>query len=447
MRVAALAELTAPISEDDPCGPDLDMGGDADYMNFVAHAEGLLPDSFFSFDRKSIDVDEQAKTIALLLRRTRDLRLLAILAKLLVLDRDLDGFCRTLEAMAVLLQMRWDEVNPRSDEADFAVRAAVLQSLDDPAVTVLPLQYVPLVETRRIGSIHYRQVMVATGDAAPRAGEERLDLSTIERELMDAELDKLIDVRDRLLGAQASFALIRETWLERAGYDQAVAFERALPLLGKMAGFLEAAIVKRDASAAAKPAAVAEDKTGEPAGAAPKPATASRVKSFQDAAAALSAVARYFSRFEPSNPALLLVHQAEQLIGRSFVEVLRVLVPAAVDKATVRMQGGEPLALSLERLDAQFRTDEAGEGRQDASASGPFRWLRGDPTAEPPLSIAVETRDDAMALLGEVAQFYRVREPSSPIPLLAEEARSLSSRDFTSLLEHLLRPPNAAGAK
>ena len=77
--------LGTPVSEEAACGPDLDLEGDADYMNFVARAEGVLPTTFFSgpdgkpFDRSSINFNAEFDAIAPLLQRTRDLRLLVIL--------------------------------------------------------------------------------------------------------------------------------------------------------------------------------------------------------------------------------------------------------------------------------------------------------------------------------------------------------------------------------
>ena len=77
-----VAELCVPLSETDPCGPDLDLSGDADYLNFFAQTEGILPSSFFSaedgrpFDRASVDLPCQIEAIAPLWERSRDLRLL-----------------------------------------------------------------------------------------------------------------------------------------------------------------------------------------------------------------------------------------------------------------------------------------------------------------------------------------------------------------------------------
>ena len=77
------ASLTAPVSESEPCGPDLDLEGDPDYMNFVARAEGLLPASFFGrddedrqtvFDRAKLEFDDQLRTFTKLLDVSRDIR-------------------------------------------------------------------------------------------------------------------------------------------------------------------------------------------------------------------------------------------------------------------------------------------------------------------------------------------------------------------------------------
>src|ERR1041384_4651401 len=97
-----LAKLTSSISEAEPCGPDLDALGDADYMNFMAKAESLLPASFFGPDGKpfgglqiggtAIDFAGERAAMQPFLAQTHDLRLLTILAQFCILSRDIDGF-------------------------------------------------------------------------------------------------------------------------------------------------------------------------------------------------------------------------------------------------------------------------------------------------------------------------------------------------------------------
>jgi type VI secretion system protein ImpA len=100
------AGLLAPISEAAPCGPDLDAEGDAEYLNFMAATEGQLPDAFFSFDRKSVDFVAANASGEKLLARSHDIRLLVLMAKLAILNRDLSGFAQQLAVAARLVADR-----------------------------------------------------------------------------------------------------------------------------------------------------------------------------------------------------------------------------------------------------------------------------------------------------------------------------------------------------
>src|SRR5271170_5501495 len=136
----------APVSVEAPCGPDLDAEGDAEFMNFMAAIEGQMPAAFFSFDRKSIDFDAANADGEKLLARSHDIRLLVLLAKLSILNRDLDRFAAWFVALARLRVDHWDSVHPRGEDHDFSARIAQIFTLDDGPVIVLPLQYAPLAE-------------------------------------------------------------------------------------------------------------------------------------------------------------------------------------------------------------------------------------------------------------------------------------------------------------
>src|SRR5260221_3492746 len=108
-----VAALCTPFSSTDPCGPDLDMEGDSDYLNFFAGVEGVLPTTFFSlddgspFDRSTVDIKGQLDAIKPLLARTRDIRLLVLQARLLILNKDLGGFARDFAGAACLIGKFW----------------------------------------------------------------------------------------------------------------------------------------------------------------------------------------------------------------------------------------------------------------------------------------------------------------------------------------------------
>ena len=65
-------------------------------MNFIAATEGQLPASYYAFNRASIDFPAASQAAEKLLKRTLDLRLLALMAKLSILNRDVAGFAQRL---------------------------------------------------------------------------------------------------------------------------------------------------------------------------------------------------------------------------------------------------------------------------------------------------------------------------------------------------------------
>ena len=142
----------ALISDADPCGPDLDLEGDTAFMNFIAATEGMLPPGYYAFNRASIDFPAALQTGEKLLKRTLDIRLLALLAKLSILNRDVAGFAQRVGNIAWLVKEHWEDVNPRAEGGDYSGRIAQLMTLEDNAVVLLPLQYAPLLDTNREGA-------------------------------------------------------------------------------------------------------------------------------------------------------------------------------------------------------------------------------------------------------------------------------------------------------
>ena len=101
------------VSEDDPCGPDLDLEGDTEFMNFIAATEGLLPASYYAFNRATIDFPAALQAAEKLLKRTLDLRLIVLMAKLSILNRDVVGFAQRIGNVAWLVKEHWEGANPR----------------------------------------------------------------------------------------------------------------------------------------------------------------------------------------------------------------------------------------------------------------------------------------------------------------------------------------------
>ncbi|HEY1942573.1 MAG TPA: type VI secretion system ImpA family N-terminal domain-containing protein [Roseiarcus sp.] len=417
------ATALAPVSPDAPCGPDLDLAGDSPFLNFMAATEGLLPAAFFSFDRKTIDFAAALATANGLLARSQDLRLLVLMAKLAILNRDVEAFGRWIGITAWLLAHRWDEVHPRAEDGDYSARLAYLGTLDDVPVVVLPLQYAPLVETQRDGPFAFRARLAALGEVKPREGEGFPSTGAIERMLATVDLDRLAAAHATMQRLQTDLATIAAATTERVGYESAIRFKALGPLVERMTEFLREALAKRDPSLApAAPAqpgqADSERAVGETA------ATPTEFATLADVDAALGAAVGYFAAFEPSSPALLLVGQARESLGKNLYEVMKLLAPAHAEAARVFVGPDSAFTVPVSSLANAPNAD----------------FSRADPTP-------ASSRAEALALIDAVAAHMRRVEPSSPAPYLIDRAKTLASRDFLSLLQEVLPEDDLASMK
>jgi type VI secretion system protein ImpA len=421
----AVAALCAPLTDADPCGPDLDLGGDSAYQNFLAQAEGVLPSSFFSaedgkpFDRTTVDLPGQLQALTRLQERTRDLRLFTMRARLLILNRDLGGFAATVAAIAEWLDKYWDGVHPRVQGDDLEPRAIALGALELPTVT-FPVQYAPLYEANRLGPISYRSWMIANGEVKPRSGEQKHSLAALTDAMASADPAVLAASRKHIAMLKASLVRIRNAFTLRASTSGL----QSLPaLVEKISAFIDPrATVEEQQGIGAPDGEANRDGAGLKSG--PAPASLAQAKD------ALLAIADYYSRWEPSSPTLPLVRQAHQLIGKSFVEVMTILVPTQIEKAAFQIGGDQVFELPVSRLS---KLPEVAAPKPDAATPpGPA----GTPAYQ------VSSRSQAIALLDQVNRFFRASEPASPVPMLCERARALAERDFMGVLRDVL--PKAA---
>jgi type VI secretion system protein ImpA len=423
------------VSDEDPCGPDLDLEGDTEFMNFTAATEGQLPASYYAFNRASIDFAAASQAAEKLLKRTLDLRLLALLAKLAILNRDIAGFAQRLGNVAWLVKEHWEAANPRGEGEDYSGRIAQLATLEDNAVVLLPLQYAPVIETNREGALSYRDQLLASGAAQPRSvtlydlrgqkqttePEKFMPAASIERALNDVEIAKLAGAVGMLTSLGASIQSINATTTEHVGYENAVALPKLAKLVSDMTEFLRTALVRRDPSLAPPPPEGPTNDSGAASVAATAPpAFASRA----EVDAALASAFGYFAASEPTSPALLLIRQAREMLGKNLYEVMKLLAPPHADAARVFVG-------------------------PDGAFTVPVKSLSNAPTAAIPSAPAepAASRAAAIALIDAVAAHMQKAEPSSPVPYLLDRARNLATRDFLSLLQDLLSDEAIAALK
>ena len=451
--------LSEPISADAPCGPDLEESGASDYSNYLVLAGSRLPQRFFQgiengaeraglpFDKASIDLEAEQATIHAFLERTRDVRLLTLDARFQILAGNIVGLCEAIEGIGLVVTRFWADFHPLPfEDGDQIMRINSLEGLVDYAQIILPLQHAPLAMGNRIPPVTYRNYLVATGQAEIREREDRVPLDVIERTLMaDAAQERVREVMAAVGAARTALEAIRNTFIDNLGHENAPRFDALGTTFDGIAQLLE----RLASGAGAEPVAAPSQPFGTlaPGGPAAEatPTFAGAIATTVDANAALLAAETYFLTREASNPALVLIHQARMLVGRSLVEALESLLPDTANRAMFRFETGPfPFEMDLNRMrivtdDLLSRSGDSDDDGEDAETASDIVPEADDTeTPEPDVVFSADTRTDAGQLLVAVEQFYRVNEPSSPIPVLLIRARSFISKDFNTILAELM---------
>jgi type VI secretion system protein ImpA len=423
--MATYSDLEKPVSAEQPCGPDPDLN--PEIQNFLAVAEGQLPASYRDFNKKAFDAKASLKALQTYLAQSRDLRFLVMAAKYHILADELTGYADAIAGLVTLVTHQWESCHPTEAAGGADLRQAYLKSLDDMPTSVLPLQNLTLLTDKRVGVITVRAMLIAAKQLTARAGETALTQSDVTDALMRFEpLDELVRIQANVASIITSLSSLRQIFVDKVGYDRAPQFKELPDIAHSIQSHLAVVLKQRvpnETESVAPDGTTAEQLPGEvaPTSEVTAPSgSAAEIASVKEASNALQAILDYYAAYEPSSPARLLLKQAHQLVGKSFVEAMKILAPALVEKAKIQIGGDSPFSLSFAQLTAL-----AGEDAKAAASEGDAR------------SYTAATRAEASQLMRKVEQFYRQTEPSSPIPLLIERARYFVAKDFAELLKEM----------
>lgn len=442
--------LKDPISDDAPCGPDLEATDDDAFLDYYFEAESRMPERYFTpgikgpdddfmpgtaFDPATIKHADEKKAIFALLERSRDLRLTSLLARMMALGGRLQDFSDAVSGMADVLEAFPQDVHP-SNSSD---RRSAIDELGNNAIVAIPLQHINIAGA---GEVTYRKYLAATGQSEPREGEVGLNAGTMTTELASPGNSKAVEAAHAAL-LQATDSLRRiESACLRLDTPFTPSLSPTLKVLSDIQGLIAEARSDlqpwNETAAAVEPDPVdAEDviETGEDATdgtpslqakvAAPTDVPAGAIPNRAAALQALNALEAFMATHEPSSPSLLLITQARLLVGRPLVEAIETLMPEHANKTKIVLGEGTGFVLYMDRL-KMLATE----------ANGRAQSLESEPAGPAP---ELSSRANIAPLLTAIETFFRSKEPASPIPVLLFRARTLLDKDFTATVSDLIQ--------
>jgi type VI secretion system protein ImpA len=307
--------LLCALEGEAPCGVDLEY--DAAFLSLLETGAGkpetqwaatVPPDWAAALD--------QALDLA---RRTRDLRIAVWVMRSAAHVHGLLGAVRGLQLVQGLIERHWDHVHPKLDPGDGndpTIRLNALTPLVHTDAGLADVRAATLTDQR--GALRVRDLELGVGRADPLAGESVPTEDGVLKALA-AALKATPDLGETMLAGQAAVVRIETSLAERIGAERSPDFAPLKTL------FATVGLAARRASGAARadtePAA---DGAASPSPIASVPGT---IATRDDAIQALQRVCDWVERNEPSNPAPLLIRRAQRLMSKSFLEIIRDLMP------------------------------------------------------------------------------------------------------------------------
>ncbi len=297
MATIAVADFLQPLSEDAPCGENLEYDAAFAALERIARREPARysgDDSKPAVEPKWSEVAEDAKA---LMGRTRDLRVAVHLTHATLNTEGVTGLVAGLQLVDGMLKTFWDFVHPQLDKEDNndpTQRINSLAGLNDREGMLHSLARTPIVKSTAAGRFSLRDVRLSKGEATAEGEEKTADPALIDAAFLDCELETLTATADAVAEALSTLQSISTFTGERVQVG-GPNFERIEKELTEIRAVLAPQLARRGVATEPVAGAGAEAvQTGS--------AVVGEIRSREDAIRMMDKVSYYFRKNKPSSP-------------------------------------------------------------------------------------------------------------------------------------------------
>jgi type VI secretion system protein ImpA len=329
--------LLAPVSTEDPCGPDI--GGAVEYV--------LLQQEYYALAGADGDADPSAwrklaQSAESLLRKSKDVWLAVFLLNGLLRSDGLGGLRDGLTLLSGLLATYWESVHPRKDQEDDYPIQRVNAIADLNAFSFLKaVRQAALVRSAEHGAVTIRELLLAHGDLNLPADSEQTKpdadkLMTVLRDVAVRDSGQVDDVLRTLDACSDGLKKIADVQRGHVGADAELLTDLN-QLVARATQFVRAA---KDGVPPPDKGQGDGNKTDPAAPAAP-----GEIRSRADVVTAINRICEFYRQNEPASPVPLLLRRAERLVHMDFLEIVQELAPESLE-AVHKLGGVTPEPLS-----------------------------------------------------------------------------------------------------
>ncbi|WP_158527340.1 type VI secretion system protein TssA [Pelagibaculum spongiae] len=331
-----ITKLLEPISDETPCGEDLEY--DPKFMELFQIAEEKNEQQFGDTIIEAEEVDwKSIKKIATdLTKKTKDLRVLILLAKSSLKQDGFGSFSEALSLIAQLIENSWDGIHPEldpDDDNDPTMRINILTELVSPKNFLKEIRFAPMVSSKALGRFCYEQIAVSSGIIE---GDDKynVDGKTLDAAFQDSDPETIKKDADAVSFGIEALKKLENTVSEKVGVVNGVNLDPLCKLMEKVhAEFikkLEFLGVFNDDAASEGDVEVASGAVSSPGAQANGSSFTGDITSREDVVRAIDSICLYYQKFEPSSPIPILIRRCRNLVSKSFLQILEDLVPDGI---------------------------------------------------------------------------------------------------------------------
>lgn len=319
-------ELLAPVSEEEPVGPDLAYDAERGTIEQAFDSSVSIDTSGDAAAAAEIDWRPVIGMIEQQSTRTKDVWLAVYLCRAGARSGRLALVETGALYLAGLLEQYWDKVHPQLEEYGFQGRKGPCESLTRRGEFLAPFERTPLLEHSRLGRFS------GADFERFRAGAEAADgYGLFRAALADTPEETLTEIIGRLEAILAAFKRADAVLTANAEGDTGANFQPTYDLIAQM----KKAVQSFTSAPAAEEAEAGETAVaaGPDAGSGGGPRIAGRVESREDVVKALDAIADYYRRREPTSPVPAALQRVREWVNLDFLALLEDIAPNSLDEA------------------------------------------------------------------------------------------------------------------
>ncbi|NND58749.1 MAG: type VI secretion system protein TssA [Gammaproteobacteria bacterium] len=332
MSVIDIDALLADVSDENPCGEDLEYDPAFSQMELLSKGKEEQEIGAPGTDEHRVipaeppDYPALRKAAEELFGQSKDLRIVIHLARSLTATTGYPGLHDTLELLKRLCEEKWDDVHPQldpDDDNDPMMRVNTMEGLTSDE-TIDLVSMAPLVEMRGLGEFSLQSIAYASGDlplpedfkGTPPTSE------LIDGAFMECELDDLTATADAINESLEFLAQIDARMAEVMDITATPNLKRLKEQLLVAQSTLKDPLERRGVATqggeeAAGPGGQQQSISGE-------------INSREDVVRAIDKICDFYKRQEPASPVPILLRRAKKLVPKDFLEIVQDLTPAGL---------------------------------------------------------------------------------------------------------------------